>query len=95
MTITKEIVEYAAALSRLKLDDAETEDMQKQMSAIVDYMDVLNKLDTENVEPLSHVFSISNVMREDEVVPSYDREALLDNAPERNEECFVVPKTVE
>lgn len=95
MTITKEIVEYAAALSRLKLDDAETEDMQKQMSAIVDYMDVLNKLDTENVEPLSHVFSISNVMREDEVVPSYDREALLSNAPERNEECFVVPKTVE
>ena len=95
MTITKEIVEYAAALSRLKLDDAETEDMQKQMSAIDDYMDVLNKLDTENVEPLSHVFSISNVMREDEVVPSYDREALLDNAPERNEECFVVPKTVE
>lgn len=95
MTITKEIVEYAAALSRLKMDESETEEMQKQMSAIVDYMDVLNKLDTENVEPLSHVFSINNVMRDDEVVPSHDREALLSNAPDRNEECFVVPKTVE
>lgn len=95
MTITKEIVEYAAALSRLKMDESETEEMQKQMGAIVDYMDILNQLDTDGVEPLSHVFNISNVMREDVVLPSHDREELLSNAPERNEECFVVPKTVE
>lgn len=95
MTITKEIVEYAAALSRLKMDESETEEMQKQMGAIVDYMDILNQLDTENEEPLSHVFSITNVTREDEVVPSSDREEILKNAPDRNDECFVVPKTVE
>lgn len=95
MTITKEIVEYAASLSRLKMNESETEEMQKQMSAIVDYMDILNQLDTDGVEPLSHVFSISNVMRDDEVQPSYDREEILKNAPDRNEESFVVPKTVE
>ncbi len=95
MTITKDIVRYAAALSRIKLDDAETEEMQKQMGAIVDYMDILNRLDTDSVEPLSHVFSITNVMREDEVMPSSDRSEILKNAPEKTEENFIVPKTVE
>ena len=95
MKITREIVEYSAALSRLKLDEAETEEMIKQMGDIVNYMDVLSTLDTDSVEPLSHVFNINNVMREDVVLPSHDREELLSNAPQRNEECFVVPKTVE
>lgn len=95
MQITKELVSYVAALSRIKLDETETEEMQAQMSEIVEYMDVLNKLDTESFEPLSHIFNITNVTREDEVVPSYERDEILKNAPEHTEETFVVPKTVD
>lgn len=95
MQITKELVEYVAELSRIKLDDASTEKMQNELGAIVDYMEILNQLDTESVEPLSHVFNITNVMREDEVRPSYAREDILSNAPEHTDETFIVPKTVE
>lgn len=95
MQITKELVSYVAQLSRIKLDDSETEEMQKQMGAIVDYMDILNQLDTNDIEPLSHIFSITNVMRDDVTAPSYDREEILKNAPEHTAEAFVVPKTVE
>ena len=95
MQITKELVSYVAQLSRIKLDDSETEEMQKQMGAIVDYMDILNQLDTDEIEPLSHIFSITNVMRDDVTAPSYDREEILKNAPEHTAEAFVVPKTVE
>ncbi len=95
MQITKNLVEYVAELSRIKLDEASTEKMQKELGAIVDYMEILNQLDTEGVEPLSHVFSITNVMREDEVAESYDRAEILQNAPEHTDETFIVPKTVE
>ena len=95
MQITKELVSYVAALSRIDLEEQEIEEMQAQMSELVDYMDTLNQLDTDQVEPLSHVFSITNVMRGDEVKPSYERELILKNAPEHTNETFVVPKTVE
>ena len=95
MKITNELVRYVANLSRIKLDEAGEEKMRGELAAILDYMDVLNKLDTEEVEPLSHVFAIPNVMRDDEVKNSYDREELLKNAPEHTDETFIVPKTVD
>lgn len=95
MLITKELVEYVAELSRIKLDEQSCDKMEKELGAIVEYMEVLNKLDTDGVEPLSHVFNITNVMREDEVKESYDRAEILKNAPESTDETFVVPKTVE
>lgn len=95
MLITKELVEYVAELSRIKLDEQSCDKMEKELGAIVDYMEILNMLDTDGVEPLSHVFNITNVMREDEVKESYDRAEILKNAPESTEETFVVPKTVE
>lgn len=95
MKITNELVRYVANLSRIKLDEAGEEKMRGELAAILDYMDVLNKLDTEEVEPLSHVFAITNVMRDDEVKNSYDREELLKNAPEHTDETFIVPKTVD
>lgn len=58
-------------------------------------MDTLNTLDTSGVEPLSHVFPVKNVLREDEVRPSMDRGELLKNAPAADDEAFLVPKTVE
>jgi aspartyl-tRNA(Asn)/glutamyl-tRNA(Gln) amidotransferase subunit C len=69
--------------------------MKTELQSVVEYMDILNKLDTENVEPLSHIVDITNVLREDEVVPSYPREDVLKNAPARTDSNFVVPKTVE
>ena len=95
MKITKELVEYVATLSRIKVDDEFKEKMEHELSAVVDYMDILNQVDTTDVEPLSHVFSINNVMRKDEVVPSFDRSELIKNAPKHTDETVVVPKTVE
>ena len=95
MQITKELVQYVAELSRIKLSEQDAENMQKDLGAIVNYMEVLNQLDTESVEPISHIFNITNVMREDEVKESYDRNEILKNAPERTDETVVVPKTVE
>lgn len=95
MKITEEMVDYISVLSRLKPDEEERAKMTAELERIVSYMDVLGKLDTDGVEPLSHVFPIRNVMRPDEVVPSFPREELLKNAPGGDEEAFLVPKTVE
>ena len=95
MEITKETVDYVSTLSRLKLDEAEKTRMAAELEQIVSYMDVLNTLDTADVEPMSHVFPVKNVLREDEVKPSTPREALLRNAPVPDEEAFLVPKAVE
>ena len=72
--------------------------MAGDLEGILAYMDTLNTLntlDTSGVEPLSHVFPVKNVLREDEVRPSMDRGELLKNAPVADDEAFLVPKTVE
>ena len=95
MKITTEMVDYISVLSRLKLPQEEKEQMTGELEQIIAYMDTLNALDTSGVEPMSHVFPVKNVLREDEVVPSFDRAGLLKNAPKADEEAFLVPKTVE
>ena len=62
------------------------------MANMLDYIDTLNELDTEGVEPMSHVFPINNVFREDVVTNGDDREEILSNAPESKDGAFVVPK---
>ena len=69
--------------------------MKNELGEIIKYMDVLSEVNTDGVEPMSHVFSIKNVLREDEIKESYDRDLILKNAPERTNEAFVVPKIVE
>lgn len=95
MKITKEIVECVANLSKIKLDEKSTAKMQSELGAIIEYMEILNSLDTKDIEPMSHVFSITNVMRDDEISNSYDREELLNNAPEHTNETFVVSNTID
>lgn len=95
MKITEELVDYVSELSRLKLPEAEKAAMAAELEKIVDYMDVLNGLDTADVEPLSHVFPVKNVLRADEVQPSCDRDALLSGAPASDGEAFLVPRAVE
>jgi len=63
------------------------------MANMLDYIDTLNELDTSGVEPMSHVFPVNNVFREDVVTNGDDREEILANAPEAKEGAFVVPKT--
>ena len=64
MKITTEMVDYISQLSRLSLPEEEKRAMTAQLERIVDYMDVLNQLDTADIEPLSHVFPVKNVLRE-------------------------------
>ena len=94
-TITKEMVTYVAELSRISLDEAETEKMQDELGAVVAYMDILNSMDTTGIEPLSHVFDITNVMREDRVGKSNTKEEILRNMPETEDDMSVVPRTID
>ncbi len=95
MKITTEMVDYISVLSRLRLPEEEKVKMTGELEGIIAYMDTLNALDTSDVEPMSHVFPIRNVMREDVVQESSDRAALLKNAPQADQEAFLVPKAVE
>lgn len=93
--IIDETIDYVSILAKLKLDGAERVQAMEDMQKMLDYIDKLNELDTTAVEPLSHVFSVNNVFREDVVINGDDRENILSNAPEQKEGQFKVPKTVE
>ncbi len=95
MKITKETVEYVANLARLKFNDNEIEKFTSEMGKILTYVEKLNTLDTSNVVPTAHVISMANVFRNDEVLPSYDRDIMLSNAPLHENGCIKVPKVVE
>ena len=91
--ISDETIEYVGILAKLELSDEEKEQAKKDMANMLDYSDTLNELDTSGVEPMSHVFPVNNVFREDVVTNGDDREEILANAPEAKEGAFVVPKT--
>ena len=93
--ISDETIEYVGILAKLELSGEEKEQAKSDMGRMLDYIDKLNELDTSDVEPMSHVFSIKNVFREDVVTNSDTREQLLSNAPEQKDGMFVVPRTFE
>jgi aspartyl-tRNA(Asn)/glutamyl-tRNA(Gln) amidotransferase subunit C len=93
--ITLAEVEHVARLARLELSAAEKERMRSQLDVILAYVAKLNEVDTRDVPPTSHVLPLVNVMREDEVRPSYPADAMLANAPEAEGELFRVPKILE
>lgn len=93
MIITKETVEHIAHLSGLPLDSAECERQRQSLEGMLDYMDILRRLDTEGVSPLVHLADESP-LRADEISPSYPQEQMLAGAPERQGEAFSVPETV-
>ncbi len=88
-------INHVAMLARLKLTDAEKEQFEKQVSSIINYIDKLNELDTSSIEPTAHVLPISNVFREDELKTSLPREKALQNAPEKDDGFYRVPKIIE
>ena len=91
--ISDETIEYVGILAKLELSDEEKEQAKKDMGSMLDYIDKLNELDTTGVEPMSHVFPVNNVFREDIVTNGDDHDKILANAPEEKDGAFVVPKT--
>lgn len=92
--ITDETMEYVEILAKLELNQEEREQAKKDMGEMLDYIDKLGELDTQGIEPMSHVFPVNNVFREDVVTNSDGHEDTLANAPEVKENSFLVPKTV-
>lgn len=93
--ITREQVEHVADLARLSLTPEEAERLTEQLNQILAFAHKLNELDTDGVEPTSHVLPLANVMRDDEVRPSIPREEALKNAPDHADGLFRVPKVIE
>lgn len=93
--ITDETIEYVGILAKLELSDEEKEKAKSDMGRMLDYIDKLGELDTTDVEPMSHVFPVENVFREDVVTNGDERERLLSNAPQEKDGMFVVPRTFE
>ena len=93
--ISDETIEYVGILAKLELSDEEKEKAKKDMGRMLDYVDKLNELDTTGVEPMSHVFPVSNVFREDVVENGDGSGNLLANAPAGKDNMLKVPKTVE
>jgi aspartyl-tRNA(Asn)/glutamyl-tRNA(Gln) amidotransferase subunit C len=91
MSLTRDDVEKVSLLARLRLTDDELDTMTAQLGQIVDYVELLNELDTRDVEPMAHAFDIHNVFADDEPSASLPREMALANAPKRDEECYRVP----
>ncbi len=92
--ISDETIEYVGILAKLELSDEEKEKAKEEMGKMLEYIEILNELDTQGIEPMSHVFPVTNVFREDIVTNGDDREAVLSNAPQKKDGSFEVPKTV-
>ena len=93
--ISDETIEYVGILAKLELSEEEKEQAKSDMGRMLDYIDKLGELDTIGVEPMSHVFPVQNVFREDVVTNGDRREELLVNAPEQKDGMFMVPRTFE
>lgn len=95
MSISIKDVEHVANLARLDLSDADKEKFAEQLSAILKYAEKLNELNTDDVEPTSHVLPLVNVMRADEVKPSLPIDKVMRNAPDEEDGQIKVPAVLE
>lgn len=92
--ISDETIEYVGILAKLELSGEEREQAKADMGRMLDYIDKLNELDTDGVEPMSHIFSSQNVFREDVVTNGDGRGAILGNAPSKKDDMLVVPNVM-
>jgi aspartyl-tRNA(Asn)/glutamyl-tRNA(Gln) amidotransferase subunit C len=93
--LTREDVAKVALLGRLKLSADELERMTEQLGRVLEYVDILNEVDTNDVEPLAHPIELADVFRDDVPVESLSREDALANAPNTDGRCFVVPSILD
>lgn len=95
MKVSAEDVKYIAQLSRLTVPAADMEQFTEQFNQILNYADILEKIDTEGIEPTPYVLPISNAFREDVAKPGVTHEEALLNAPAVHNDGFKVPRVIE
>ena len=95
MTIDLKTIKHISKLSRISVDDAKANKLAGDLNSIFDFIEKLNELNTDNVEPLTSVTEITLKLRADEVKSENIRNQILKNSPEENEDFFVVPRVVE
>ncbi len=94
-SLSREDVSAVAVLARLQLSPEEVDVFTSQLGQILEYVDILNEVDTTDIEPLAHPIPVTNVFRDDIVTPSLPREAALSNAPNTDGKYFFVPQILE
>jgi len=95
MSLTADQIRWVAHLARLDLSENELQAITRTLSAVVDYINQLNEVNTDGVEPLAHALDLQNVFREDEPAPSLTVDAALANAPDRQGDFYGVPPVLE
>ncbi len=95
MSIDKETIKHISKLARISLDDKKIENLSKDLSSIIKFIEKLNKLNTDDNKPLTSIIDASLKFRKDEILEGKIREQILKNSPEKTDEFFVVPKVVE
>ena len=95
MSIDKETVKHISKLARISLDDKKVDNLSKDLSSIIKFIEKLNKLNTDKIKPLTSIIDASLKFRKDEVKDGKIREQILKNSPEKNEEFFVAPKVID
>ena len=95
MKLTREDIESVAYLSRLELSEQEKDDLTGHINQLLGNFEQLQKIDTDDVEPTSHVIPVSNVFRSDVSRPSLPADEVVSNGPQVASDCFVVPRIVE
>ncbi len=95
LQLTRNQVAHVATLSRLSLTDTELDTFTHQLQDILEYIKMLEEVDTENVEPMVHAIEQQNVFREDELTDSLPRDEALKNAPATDGSYFLVPPILE
>ena len=93
--IDRSQVERMARLAKMDLSENEKTMLENDMGEILEFADQLNTLDLGNTPTTTHAVPVENVYREDICKPSYDRAQILENAPEQDGECYIVPQVVE
>ena len=95
MTINLKTIKHISKLSRISVDDAKADKLAGDLNSIFDFIEKLNELNTDNIEPLTSVAETTLKLRTDEVKSKNIRDQILKNSPEENEDFFVVPRVVE
>ena len=95
MSIDKETIKHISKLARISLDDKKIENLSKDLSSIIKFIEKLNKLNTDDIKPLTSIIDASLKFRKDEILEGKIREQILKNSPEKTDEFFVVPKVLE
>ena len=95
MRLTRQDIESVAYLSRLELSEEEKDKFTGHINRLLENFEKLQELDTQEVEPTSHVIPVFNVFREDAARPSLPVEEVISNGPQVADNCFVVPRVVE